>query len=430
MIAEKLYQVTLKKVEVKKETAKMGLVWMGHCLKDYGIDKIIDRYKPKKANKWIKTSEKIMAGVLSIISGAERIEDIENLRADKGLINNLGLKKIISPDTLREHMKVKRNNGITRKSNEDIMIKAMKKTEIKEFTYDNDATYFDSEKKSAAYSYQKKKQFSGLLGFIAELGLCNTVDFRRGNISPQTGILNQLRKTVKQAKTAGKKIKRFRSDSAAHKNAIFRECDEKGIEYYISLDKNAAVVESIKALTEKYWQELPKEEEDDKSVEWAETVYVTEAGIGMRMMVLRWKNPNLDLFNKSPYCYHAIGTNNNDIEPLEWLSFHNGRMNSENYNKEVKNGFNCDYTPSHGFEMNRGYFLLGILAYNLVQIMKLFYLGKAAVKWTIKTLRYKFINACGKIIKTGRRYFCNIINVTDSVFELFENCLAKLVYRG
>ena len=96
-IAEKLYQVTLKKVKGEKETAKMGLVWMGHCLKDYGIDKIIDRYNLKKANKQIAVSKKIMAGVLSIIAGAERIEDIENLRADKELINNLGLKKIISP---------------------------------------------------------------------------------------------------------------------------------------------------------------------------------------------------------------------------------------------------------------------------------------------------------------------------------------------
>lgn len=429
MVAGKLYQVTLKKAEEKKETGKMGLVWMGHCLKDYGIEKIIDRYNSKKANKQIKASEKIMCGAMSIIAGGERVEDIENLRADKGLINNLGLKKIISPDTLREYIKVKKNNGITRKANEAIIIKAMKGTGVKEFTYDNDATYLDSEKESAAYSYQKKKQFSGLLGFIAEMGICNTVDFRRGNVSPAKGILNQLRKAVRQAKAAGKKIKRFRGDSAAHSNAIFRECNEEGIEYYISLDKNAAVVESIEALKEKSWQELAKEEEDTP-VEWAQTVYVTEAGVGMRMMVLRWKNPDPNLFDQSPYCYHAIGTNNNEIEPLEWLAFHNGRMNSENYNKEVKNGFNCKYTPSHEFEMNRGYFLLGILAYNFVQIMKLFYLGEAAVKWTIKTLRYKFINVSGKIIKTGRRYFCKIINVTDRVFELFENCLAKLVYCG
>ena len=430
MITEKLYQVTLKKTDVEKETSKMGLAWFGHCVKDYGIDKIIDRYKPKKANKEIKASEKIMAGVLSITAGAERIEDLENIRADKGLINNLGLKSIISPDTLREYLKVKRHNGITRKCNEELIIKAMKTTAEKDFTYDNDATYFDSKKASAAYSYQKKKQFSGLLGFIAELGLCNTVDFRRGNISPQSGILNQLRKSVMQAKEAGKRIKRFRSDSAAHKNEVFRECNNEGIEYYISLDKNAAVMESINALTEKYWNELPKEKDEDKLVEWAETVYVTAAGLGMRMLVLRWANPNPDLFNTSRYCYHAISTNNNDIEPLDWLRFHNGRMNSENYNKEVKNGFNCNYTPSHEFEMNRGYFLLGILAYNLVQIMKQFYLGPASSKWTIKTLRYKFINTCGKVIRTGRRYFCKIINVTDSVFELFENCLSRLVYRN
>ena len=76
--------------------------------------------------------------------------------------------------------------------------------------------------------------------------------------------------------------------------------------------------------------------------------------------------------------------------------------------------------------MNRGYFLLGILAYNTVQIMKLFYLSGIARKWTIKTLRYHFINVCGKIIKTARRYICKIINVTDNTFNLFRACLFHL----
>ena len=52
----------------------------------------------------------------------------------------------------------------------------------------------------------------------------------------------------------------------------------------------------------------------------------------------------------------------------------------------------CDYTPNHEFEKNREYFLLGILAYNMVQIMKLFYLGNKAKFWMIKTMRYQFIN--------------------------------------
>ena len=142
--------------------------------------------------------------------------------------------------------------------------------------------------------------------------------------------------------------------------------------------------------------------------------------------MLRWKNPDVTLFDQSPYCYHAIGTNDNEISSMEWLEKHNGRMNSENYNKEVKSGFNCDYAPSHDFEMNRCYFLLGILAYNAMQVMKLFYLSGIARKWTIKTLRYHFINVCGKVIKTARRYICKIINVTDGTFELFRSCLFHL----
>ena len=143
---------------------------------------------------------------------------------------------MISPDTLREMTKDKRNAGRLRLADEEFMIKVMKDSEVREFTYDNDATYFDSDKDSATHSYQMRRQYSGLLGFIAELGICNTADFRPGHISPQTGILNQLRKAVRQAKVANKRIIRFRSDSAAHKNEVFEFCEGEGIRYYISLD--------------------------------------------------------------------------------------------------------------------------------------------------------------------------------------------------
>ena len=33
-----------------------------------------------------------------------------------------------------------------------------------------------------------------MLGFIAELGIYNTTDFRPGHVSAQTGVLNSLRK--------------------------------------------------------------------------------------------------------------------------------------------------------------------------------------------------------------------------------------------
>ena len=429
IIPKNLNQVTLKKVEAEV-TGKMGLSWTYHCMKHYGLEEIIDKYCPMRSgsNREISASRKIIAGALTSIAGGEKIEDIEILRADRALLNTLGWKSMTSPDTLREFFMKKKNVKKIKKINAETAKKAMKESDVKEFTYDNDATYFDSNKNSATYSYNMRKQFSGLLGFIPELsGICNTVDFRQGHVQAGVGVYEQLDETIEQCKSIGKRVARFRSDSVAHQNCIFERCNKEDIDYYISLDKNEAVVECIEALKEKEWHEMGGRYREQKDKKWAETVYVTQKGIGMRMLVLRWQNPDPDLFNQSSYCYHAIGTNNNEIEPMEWLGTHNGRMNSENYNKEVKTGFNVDYVPSNDFTMNENYFLTGILAYNIIQIMKLFYFGKEPKKWTIKTLRYWFIHTCGKIIKTGRKYFCNIINATDKTFELFRCCLSQLV---
>ncbi len=118
-----------------------------------------------------------------------------------------------------------------------------------EFTYDNDATYMDSGKDCAKYSYQKRRQMSGLPGSIPEFGMINTVDYRRGNESPQRGKLNQLVKACYQARRTGKRISRFRSDPAGHQDKIFTYCSKNDIEYYVTLDKNKLVMKAIRKLT-------------------------------------------------------------------------------------------------------------------------------------------------------------------------------------
>lgn len=428
-LTKKLCQVEIK-MSKEEVTGRIGLSFVSHCMEHFGFNKMVaEEYGSHKgSNREIGPERKIMAGALARIAGGDRIEDLEVLKADGGLVSSLGLETMVGADAYGNFINDKRNNGKNRGVNEALVIKSMRKSDEDGFTYDNDATYFDSDKRSATYSYHKVKQYSGLIGCIAELGLINTVEFRPGHVSPQTGILNQLRKAVRQARVAGKKIKRFRSDSAGHQNKIFRFCDEESIEYYISLDKNEAVKVCIRAIKESQWQPLMEKYQAKLGTEWAETVYVTNEGISMRMIVMRWANPDPMLFDESPLCYHAIGTNNNEIKAMEWLEVHNSRMGSiEHSNKEIKAGLGCDYAPSHEFEKNRGYFLMGVLSYNMMQIMKLFYLGQEAVKSTIKTLRYQFIHVCGKIVKTGRKFYCKIINVTEEVFELFRNCKSKLI---
>ena len=97
------------------------------------------------------------------------IEDVENLRADKGLIDSLGWEAMVWADY--GNILSEADEWEVAAVDDAMAVKAMKKSTEMEFTYDNDATYFDSDKKSAAYSYKKTRQFSGLIGCIAELGI-------------------------------------------------------------------------------------------------------------------------------------------------------------------------------------------------------------------------------------------------------------------
>ena len=408
-------------------TGKMGLAWLTHSMQAFGVEKIIsDGYK-KKSNRETDRFKKVMSAVMTRIAGGERVEDIENLRVDKGLLESLGWDEMMNPDTYLNLINDKRSNARLRSENNEMIIVALKKLDEEELTYDNDATYSDSEKNSAKYSYQKRKQFSGLIGRFEELGMINTVDFRRGNVSPQRGILNQLKKATAQAKRADKVLLYFRSDSAAYQMGIMAYCDKNEIRYFISGDKDVAVKKQIAKIKTSEWKMLEDKYAKNIDTKWAETKHKMSKGFTIRMLVLRWPNLDPDLFDASPYCYHVIVTNDFEISPMEWLKKHNGRMGTiEHSNDEIKNGLGCDYAPSHEFEKNRGYFLIGILAYNMLEILKRFYLGSSTIKWRVKKMRYQFINVCGKITISGRKFFCNIINVTNEVFELFRHCKERL----
>ncbi len=422
--------INLSKVELKKSkdavTGKMGLSWLTHAMKDFGVEKMISGEYAAGSNREIEYFKKIMAAVMTRAAGGDRVEDVENLRVDRGLLESLGWNEIMSADTYLNLINNKRSNAKLRRVNNELVIKALRGLEEEELTYDNDAAYFDSDKESAEYSYQKRKQFSGLTGCIAELGMINTVDFRRENVSPQSGIMNQLKKAMGQAKAAGKRIKNFRSDSVAYRIDIMTQCDITETNYFISADKDEAVRRTIARIKAGEWRMLSGEYAKNEGTQWAETRHVMSKGFTVRMLVLRWENPNPDLFESGPYCCHAIVTNNFTIKPMEWLKVHNGRMGTIEHNhQEIKGELGCDYAPSHEFEKNRGYFLIGILAFNMLAILKRFYMGVPAINWKVKMLRYQFINVCGKIVKSGRKFYCKIINVTDEVFELYKNCKSK-----
>ena len=255
----------------------------------------------------------------------------------------------------------------------------------------------------------------------------STNDYRTGNVNPANGIEKQVRKAHALIKKSGKTLVAVRSDSAGHSKHVINTCEALKIKYYISMSQNNAVKEAIEAIPEKAWNQM----KDNPDQEWTETLYPMawlEPDRAVRIMVLRWENPDPTLFDAKPYCYHVIGTNDLEIENEAWLKFHNGRMGSENYHKELKHGFGLKHCPSHSIKVNRNFFLAGLLAYNLFQVFKRFYLANDYFSWSIRTFRWHFVSVCGKLVRHAKKFIYRVLNVTDKTFEMFRHIQQKLCF--
>jgi hypothetical protein len=81
---------------------------------------------------------------------------------------------------------------------------------------------------------------------------------------------------------------------------------------------------------------------------------------------------------------------------------HNQRGNSENWQKELKVGLGMEPMPCAQFEANARYFAMGVLAYNLAQLLKRQVLPASYRTATVATLRWKLYRLAGKLVRHAR----------------------------
>lgn len=427
---ESLHQNLLDfKLEKTKDhlTSKSGLSVFYEAACALGVVEAISECLPKPlSNRGIQPKDYVMPMVLMLCGGGRSLEDIREIDRDKGLRELCGLKKIPSSDALSKWL---RKNG-TLQGLKKVNVHGVKEILVKsgktDFTLDVDATFIETEKHCAKKNYEGNTSFSVLLSYVSELALCVASDYRNGNESPQTGILEQVETTEKMLKSLGLKLKYLRSDSAAYQSKVMNFCfdPQHRIVFTITADQDAAVKETLATIKEKDWEPLCDEHGHPTGDEVAVAYHSMEkTKQGFKLVVKRWRNKQLDLFEQEDYCYYVIATSDEEKSPQDLLLFHNQRGQSENFHKELKLGFSMEYTPSQSLCGNAVYFELGVLAYNLTQAVKLLVLKGGWVTKTIATLRWQFLLIAGKVVKHGRTLF---LKVREDYFHLLFDFRMKL----
>ena len=379
-------------------TSLGGLVVLEELARAVGLWEDVDAaLEGPKSGRGYRAHEFVQGLVWMLHAGGRRLEDLRELRAEHEVLGALGLAAVPDAVPVGDWLRRQGEKGaeaiqaISRK----LVAPCLRGEEV---ILDVDATEIEAEKQEAQWTYHHVQGYMPLVGYVD--GVCVGHEFREGNQSPGAGIL-PFAQSCEAALPAGKRIY-FRSDSAAYQAAVINYYSQPGRSFTITADLDVAVKREIRNLPEAAWQPYRTPEGIATDREIAETVHsMNGTEQAFRLIVLRWPNPQPSLFEADRYGYHAVAANREEAASAV-IGKHNGRGNSENWHKELKSGVGMEQMPCGQFDANAMYFAIGVLAYNLVQLLKRQVLPAAYRTATVTTLRWKVYRLAGKLVRHAR----------------------------
>lgn len=411
------------KIENTQEelTAHGGLALMAEYNHGMGLRGLANRHLPAAgSNRGYNASVFVDSLVLMLQGGGQCLEDLRELERETALMKLLRMDRIPDPDTggdwLRR-MGNPENGGLgylgLGNVRDAINHRILRSDGITEYTLDADATQVMADKHDAKFTYKGVKGYMPMLGFLFESQVCLLDEFREGNASPGSDQLGFYRQ-CKGRMPKGKRIARYRADSASYQAELINELEKDSVKWAITADQDSAVKKIIHGLSETEWTEPVA----GCGFEIAETIHtMNKTKKAFRLVIKREYFRQADIFEGSRYAYHVVASNWSDEEKsaYEVLKWHNQRGAAENFNKELKSGFGMERMPCGDSWANAVFFRIGVIAYNLFIGFKRLSCPEAWVHHTIATFRWKMVQVAGRIVRHAGQVILRLVVDADNL---------------
>ncbi|MBC8402613.1 MAG: IS1380 family transposase [Candidatus Marinimicrobia bacterium] len=379
------------------------------------------------SGKGIKAADYVRTLVYHFADGGRHLKELEEIKYDRGLRSLIKMDHMPGSDAVGNWLRrLGKHKGIdyVQQMNDTLVRRYVSVSKQQQFIFDVDSTVIESNKGDSTYSYKDIQGYHPMLGWLSDgrdEPICSYVKFRQGSASAQTDILDALQHT-ETLLPEEKRIKYFRSDSAAYQSKIIDYCNDNDIYYTITADKDVNVMSAITAIPSQAWQPLHDRLDGFKTGrEVAETTHtMNDSNHSFRLIIQREPARKPDLFG--PYVYYGIITNIPDeemtTEQVVW--HHNGRGNCERYIEDTKYGLTLRYVPCGQMEANAMYYTIGILTFNLLKLMQMMVLPESWLKRTVLSLRRGLFRLVAKVTYSGRRIFLQINKTTEEIRQLIQ----------
>ncbi len=379
------------------------------------------------SGKGIHSAEYVRTLVYHFTDGGRNLEDLEGLKYDRGLRSLIKMDHMPGSDAVGDwlrRMGKRRGTDYVQQLNDNLVRRYVTVSKQQQFIFDVDSTVIESNKGDATYSYKGIQGYHPMLGWLSDgcdEPICTYVKFRQGSASAQTDILEAFQHT-EALLPEGKRIKYFRSDSAAYQTKIIDYCNDNDSYYTITAAKDVNVMSTIMEIPSPAWQPLHDRKDGFKTGrEVAETIHtMDDSNHSFRLIVQRELTEKPDLFG--PFKYYVIITNIPDEEMTaeEVVWHHNSRGNCERFIEDTKYGLTLRYVPCGQFEANAMYYTLGMLTFNLLKLMQMMVLPPSWLKRTVLSLRRGLFRLVSKVTCSGHRIFLQINKTSKEIRQIIR----------
>lgn len=405
-------------------TRRSGLVLINRFGKRIDLArKIDDAFPPPGSNRGFAASAYVTALMQMMIDGATCLEDIRTFEADNAYKAMTGQTSYPTSDAfgdwLRRHGEREGEARTGRVNGE--LVRTM--THERDLTLDIDTSLIASDKGDAQMSYEGFRGYNPLLGVCGDLGLFVASRFQQGNVSPQSNLVSFIQQC---RDTLPERITTVRCDSAGYNSEVFNHCFEHKLRFTITADHDSAVMDAVAKIRKKAWKIGLLEDGTGADYMVAETLHIMNGTKhAFRLVIKRSeRNNQLDLFEHYHYWIIATNISAQEMDTNAIIHFHNTRGEMERLIGELKHHFHLDHLPCGQFSANSLYFSIGILAFNLVQLLKRHHLGNGWKQKSLRSLRYLWLHAPARLISHARYMVARIALPKDLFDELHRVFLA------
>jgi hypothetical protein len=380
---------------------------------------------PKNLPKGLTEDEMVESFVVLSALGGECIDDMEQLRQDKGLPVILGYTPPAS-ETARQWLdkfhdeelmagRPLQGSFLPPESSRLVGLKEVNRELIWAYveamrpgwnvTFDIDAQLVETSKANALYCYEGYKAFQPMEVSWAETGLVMADEFRDGNVPASRGIKRLVDESYEMLPPGPWQVW-VRSDSAAYEQANLDHWHNRGWKFAVSADMSRRLKQEVEALPEEAWK-VWKEEKRDMVREWAEVSYVPSRRYEerdtkpYRYVAIRVRRQQGELFEDGAKVRHfAVVSNIWEMEGQALLKWQRGKAGTiEHIHHILDNELAAGVYPSAKHGANAAWLRLQVLTHNLLQLLKAVALPQEYATARPKRLRFAVFTQLGRVVR-------------------------------